>query len=148
MSIDIGIKNDNQEKIDLLGLGERCQGEVSLGDTIDGAPYRLWTADQFDASRPRASTYGISPILMAKRQSLNKERSQMIDALFFANASDTFVDIFSAPHQDEKTAHWMFESGSMTFFILTSSNAFTYHKKLSLLTGPPVLPALWTLGYH
>ena len=41
----------------------------------------------------------------------------------WANSSDTFVDIFEDPKQkDEKVIHWMSESGSLDFFILTSAS--------------------------
>lgn len=149
LSLDIGIKNEYSEHFDLIGLAERCQGELSLEETLDGPPFRLWTADHFDHDRPRYSTYGVSPILMAKRSSENDQRAQMVDAIFFANSSDTFVDVFEDPeNQEKKTAHWMFESGSLNFFILTASNPFIYHQKLNTLTGAPIFPALWTLGYH
>lgn len=79
----------------MFGLGSRCENRMSLENTIDWEPYRLWCADHFDGSRPKSSMYGVSPIILVKTKSGSPQIGQMVDAFFWANASDTFVDVFS-----------------------------------------------------
>ena len=79
----------------LYGLAERCEGKIDLEKTIDWEPYRLWASDHFNSSLNRSSMYGVAPILLAKRNQLPSEsKNDHIDAIFWCNSSDTFVDIF------------------------------------------------------
>jgi hypothetical protein len=56
----------------------------------------------------------------------------------WANSSDTFIDIFNDPKIDnKKVIHWMSESGSLTFFVLSSKNPQVHSQKLIYLTGDP-----------
>jgi alpha-glucosidase (family GH31 glycosyl hydrolase) len=62
--------------------------------------------------------YGVVPMIQVK-----KEGQSHIDAILWANSSDTFVDIFDDPnHKDKRVIHWMSESGSLDFFILSSES--------------------------
>ena len=80
---------------------------------------------------------------------VKKEGSTHIDSMLWANSSDTFIDIFNDPNnKDKKVIHWMSESGSLDFFILSSETPQQVSSKLIALTGKPQLPPLWALGYH
>ena len=63
LSFDISIGNGESDEYSIFGLGERCEGKLSLDNTIQWEPYRLWTADHFDGGKPKCSTYGVSPII-------------------------------------------------------------------------------------
>jgi len=66
--------------------------------------------------------------------------------MLWANASNTFVDVL---HKDNhKQLHWMSDSGQLEFFILSSVTPALVQTKLLQLTGKPLLPPLWSLGYH
>lgn len=100
--------------------------------------------------------YGVSPIIQVKTKSGSPQVSQIVDAFFWANASDTFVDVFSDNKDIDMTSsdyvsqslHWMSESGCLEFFIMTSGSPENFSRKLACLTGKPQLPPLWALGYH
>ena len=69
----------------------------------------------------------------------------MVDAFFWANASDTFVDVFSdnpdinmsSKDYTQQGLHWMSESGSLEFFIMSSASPENFSRKLACLTGKP-----------
>jgi hypothetical protein len=56
--------------------------------------------------------YGIVPMIQVK-----KEGSAQVDSMIWANASDTFVDVFSEfklqKDKTKRTLHWMSEAGSL-----------------------------------
>ena len=128
----------------MYGLAERCIGKITLENTIDWEPYRLWTADHYSGDLDRSSMYGVAPMIIIK-----KEGQPQIDSMLWANSSDTFVDLFDDPKDShKKIVHWMSESGALTFFLLSSKNPQIHSQKLIALTGTPQLPPLYALGYH
>lgn len=156
ISFDISIGNGESDEYSVFGLGERCEGKLSLENTIQWEPYRLWTSDHYASDRPKSSMYGIAPIVQVKTKSGNKQVGNMVDAFFWANASDTFIDVFSDNPDLDMTSsdfnqqgmHWMSESGQLEFYIMSSASPENFSRKLASLTGKPQLPPLWALGYH
>ncbi|KAJ7800000.1 glycoside hydrolase family 31 protein [Mycena olivaceomarginata] len=90
-------------------------------------PYRLYNADVFEylASSPM-SLYGSIPVLHA-------HSADSTVGIFHAVGSETWIDVSHASDKSTET-HWISESG-----ILDLTRG---------LTGTPVLPPHWSLGYH
>ena len=63
--------------------------------------------------------YGIVPMIQSK-----KKGKAPIGAMIWANASDTFVDIYDAETEEEnagsKRIHWMSEAGALEVFLISS----------------------------
>lgn len=156
ISFDISIGNGESDEYSIFGLGERCENKLSIENTIQWEPYRLWTADHYSKNRPKSSMYGISPIIQVKTKSGHPQVGKMVDAFFWANASDTFIDVFSdnkdiamdSKDYTQQGMHWMSEAGNLEFFIMSSATPENFSRKLACLTGKPQLPPLWALGFH
>ena len=63
LSFGVGVISKQDKETRLYGLAERCYGSISLPDTTDGSPYRLFTADHYSPDMPRQSMYGVVPLL-------------------------------------------------------------------------------------
>lgn len=59
--------------------------------------------------------YGIVPMIQTK-----KKGQPAIGAFLWANASDTFIDIFD--DNEKKKIHWMSEAGALEFYLLSSNS--------------------------
>ncbi|TFK26343.1 alpha glucosidase [Coprinopsis marcescibilis] len=104
-------------------------------------PYRLYNADVFEylASSP-VSLYGSIPLLHA-------HSADSTVAVFHVVGSETWIDV---SHRSEKSTetHWISESGILDLFILPGPTPEAVFRQYASLTGTPVLPAQWSLGYH
>ncbi|RXW18704.1 hypothetical protein EST38_g7152 [Candolleomyces aberdarensis] len=104
-------------------------------------PYRLYNADVFEylASSP-VSLYGSIPLMHA-----HSEDSTV--AVFHLVGSETWIDV---SHDSEKSTqtHWVSESGILDLFILPGPTPDEVFAQYARLTGTPVLPAQFSLGYH
>lgn len=104
-------------------------------------PYRLYNADVFEylASSP-VSLYGSIPLMHA-----HSEDSTV--AVFHVVGSETWIDV---SHDSEKSTqtHWVSESGILDLFILPGPTPDEIFAQYARLTGTPVLPAQFSLGYH
>lgn len=67
--------------------------------------------------------------------------------IFNAVGSETWIDV---SHRSEKSTetHWISESGILDLFLLPGPTPEDIFKQYTKLTGTPVLPAHWSLGYH
>jgi mannosyl-oligosaccharide alpha-1,3-glucosidase len=104
-------------------------------------PYRLYNADVFEylADSPM-SLYGSIPLMHA-------HSSQSTVAIFNAVGSETWIDV-SKPTEKSTSTHWISESGILDVFILPGPSPADVFAQYSRLTGTPVIPAHWALGYH
>ncbi|KAF8733635.1 Galactose mutarotase-like, partial [Rhizoctonia solani] len=68
--------------------------------------------------------------------------------VFLAVASETWIDISRTPDAAGTRTHWIAESGIIDLFILPGPSTQDIFSQYARLTGNPVLPALWSLGYH
>ena len=104
-------------------------------------PYRLYNADVFEylASSP-VSLYGSIPIMHA-------HSTDTTVGIFNAVASETWIDV---SHVSEKSTdtHWISESGILDLFLLPGPSPKDIFTQYSKLTGTPVIPPHWSLGYH
>jgi alpha 1,3-glucosidase len=104
-------------------------------------PYRLYNADVFEYEADSPMTlYGAIPLLHA-------HSDQSTVGFFNLIASETWIDVWYPSKSSAKT-HWLSESGVMDLFIFPGPTADDIFAQYSRLTGPPVLPAEWALGYH
>jgi alpha 1,3-glucosidase len=105
-------------------------------------PYRLYNLDVFEyEASSTMPLYGSIPLLHA-----HNEHSTL--GVFLAVGSETWIDIARTPDNAGTRTHWIAESGILDLFILPGPSAADIFSQYSRLTGNPVLPALWALGYH
>ncbi|KAJ6590144.1 glycoside hydrolase family 31 protein [Mycena vulgaris] len=104
-------------------------------------PYRLYNADVFEylASSPM-SLYGSIPVLHA-------HSADSTVGIFHAVASETWIDVGHASDKSTQT-HWISESGILDVFLMPGPTPADVFAQYSGLTGTPVLPPHWSLGYH
>jgi len=104
-------------------------------------PYRLYNLDVFEyEASSTISLYGSIPLLHA-----HSEHSTV--GIFNAIASETWIDV-SHPNPKSTLTHWISESGIMDVFLLPGPTPADIFSQYARLTGTPVLPAHWALGYH
>lgn len=104
-------------------------------------PYRLYNADVFEylASSP-VSLYGSIPVMHA-------HSTETTVGIFNAVASETWIDVSHVSEESTDT-HWISESGILDLFLLPGPSPEDIFKQYSKLTGTPVIPPHWSLGYH
>ncbi|KAL0955609.1 hypothetical protein HGRIS_001845 [Hohenbuehelia grisea] len=104
-------------------------------------PYRLYNADVFEyIASSTMSLYGSIPILHA-------HSADSTVGIFNAVASETWIDVSHASDKSTET-HWVAESGIMDIFLLPGPTPDDVFAQYAKLTGTPVIPAHWALGYH
>ena len=67
------------------------------------------------------------------------------------SAAETYVDILEyTPPGDRpgRLVNMITESGQLEFFMIAASTPRRIHKRLSTVTGFPMLPPLFSLGFH
>ncbi|KAJ7496651.1 glycoside hydrolase family 31 protein [Mycena latifolia] len=104
-------------------------------------PYRLYNADVFEylASSPM-SLYGSIPILHA-------HSADSTVGIFHAVGSETWIDV-AHPSDKSTQTHWISESGILDLFLMPGPTPADVFAQYAGLTGTPVLPPHWSLGYH
>ncbi|KAF8963588.1 alpha glucosidase [Flammula alnicola] len=141
LSLDINFPNHGSvygipQHATRLALPTTAGNEPTFTD-----PYRLYNADVFEylASSP-VSLYGSIPLMHA-------HSTESTVAVFHVVGSETWIDV-SHPSDKSTETHWISESGILDTFLLPGPTAEDVFKQYSRLTGTPVLPAQWSLGYH
>lgn len=86
------------------------------------------------------SLYGSIPLMYA-----HSVKSTV--GVFNAIASETWIDVGHATEKSTHT-HWISESGILDVFLLPGPTPVDIFAQYARLTGTPVLPAHWALGYH
>lgn len=109
-------------------------------------PYRLYNLDvfEYELNSPMA-LYGSIPFLLSHNP---------FDSVgvFWANPSDTWIDIV---YRDSDISHgnpssysqWVSESGMFDLYIFSGTPKIVL-SKYTRLTGKPLLPPIFSLGYH
>ena len=129
--IDIRYYNMNQ----LYGLPER-PSQLFLRD----GDYRLFNTDASLEAGSIKPTYGAIPML-------NGINRNFILTVFNNNSSDQYVEI-KTENELEKNILWFMEGGIIDLYLISDTNYYRNHKKISELAGYSILPPLWALGYH
>lgn len=86
------------------------------------------------------SIYGSIPVLHA-------HSTDSTVGIFNAVGSETWIDVAHASEKSTET-HWISESGILDLFLMPGPTPEDIFRQYSKLTGTPVLPAYWSLGYH
>ncbi|KAF9478104.1 glycoside hydrolase family 31 protein [Pholiota conissans] len=104
-------------------------------------PYRLYNGDVFEyLASSTTSLYGSIPLMHA-------HSTESTVAVFHVVGSETWIDVSHASDKSTET-HWISESGILDTFLLPGPTAEDVFRQYARLTGTPVLPAQWSLGYH
>lgn len=94
---------------------------------------------EYLASSPM-SLYGSIPLMYA-------HSTTSTVGVFHVVGSETWIDV-AHPKEGASTTHWVSESGILDTFILPGPTPEDVFAQYARLTGAPVLPAHWALGYH
>ncbi|KAJ6631405.1 glycoside hydrolase family 31 protein [Mycena sp. CBHHK59/15] len=104
-------------------------------------PYRLYNADVFEyLASSTMSLYGSIPVLHA-------HSADSTVGIFNAVGSETWIDVAHSSDKSTQT-HWISESGILDVFLMPGPTPADIFAQYSRLTGTPVLPPHWSLGYH
>lgn len=125
------------EDVKLTGLPERANS-INLADTED-TPLRLFNSDAFEyeADNP-IHLYGSIPYIVAHSPSYSA-------SILWANPSDTFVHIET--QENGRKCHFVSEGGFIDISVFIGDFR-KITKEYCQLTGFPVMPPLFALGYH
>ncbi|KAJ7072850.1 glycoside hydrolase family 31 protein [Mycena amicta] len=141
LSIDVSFPNHGT----IYGIPQHATTLALPTTTGDSAtftePYRLWNSDVFEyiASSPM-SLYGSIPVLHA-------HSADSTVGIFHAVGSETWIDVSHPTDKSTKT-HWISESGILDIFLMPGPTPDEIFAQYARLTGTPVLPPHWSLGYH
>ncbi|KAI9311317.1 glycosyl hydrolases family 31-domain-containing protein [Dichotomocladium elegans] len=148
----------------VYGIPEHASS-LSLKETRGGEnaytePYRLYNTDVFEyAVDSPTSLYGAVPLMVAHRVGASA-------GVFWMNPSETWVDIIKTKSEPkssmqkvlsfgkkpaEKTStktHWISEAGVLDVFVFFGPSTKDILRQYTRLTGRPVLPQEFSLGYH
>ena len=142
----------------LFGLPEHADSfrlRDTRKDKKNQDPYRLYNLDVFEYELDETmALYGSIPWVMAHNQKMNF-------GILWLNPSETWVDIqyqksgwFESKTNEKSgsekasTAHFMSESGVLDIFIMNGPTPQQTLNQLTLVSGRPAMPSLWSLGYH
>ncbi|KAJ7062400.1 glycosyl hydrolases family 31-domain-containing protein [Mycena amicta] len=141
LSIDVSFPNHGT----IYGIPQHATTLALPTTTGDSAtftePYRLWNSDVFEyiASSPM-SLYGSIPVLHA-------HSANCTVGIFHAVGSETWINVSHPTDKSTKT-HWTSESGILDIFLMPGPTPDETFAQYARLTGIPVLPPHWSLGYH
>lgn len=114
---------------------------LSLSSTLGGEPIRFWNTDINEyAIGNGMSMYGAVPILFAH----SLERTQ---SLYWANPSETWVDIDHSEDKSYSDVRFISEGGHINVYLFLGTPA-EISNSMTQLTGRPLLPPLFGIAYH
>lgn len=91
--------------------------------------------------------YGAVPIM-------HGHSSKAHTAVLWLNAAETFVDVDDRTEGKlitstiGKASHWISESGVIDVFLFAARTPAPVHQSYARVTGLPLLPPRWSIGYH
>ncbi|ODV87756.1 glycoside hydrolase family 31 protein [[Candida] arabinofermentans NRRL YB-2248] len=141
----------------VYGIPEHADS-LSLKDTTDSEPYRLFNVDIFEyETQSKYPMYGSIPFMIA----VSPESSA---GIFWINSADTYVDIrkeesnieeetdqqvlSSKDNLEKVETHWMSENGIIDVVLIVKNNPQSVSQSYGKLTGFTTLPNMFSLGYH
>lgn len=131
----------------VYGIPERT-ASFSLRDTADvyrqslSEPYRLYNLDVsgYELDDP-LGLYDAVPLLIGRGH-------KTVAGIFWHNSSETYVDIKSNALANGRKCHWYSETGLADIFLLAGPTATDFFQQYLRLTGRPVMPPRFALGYN
>jgi alpha 1,3-glucosidase len=114
---------------------------LSLPDTTQGEPIRFYNTDinEFEVNNGM-SMYGAVPFVLA--HSLDRSAG-----LFWANPSETWVDIKHSEDKEYSDARFISEGGYIDVYVFTGTPK-DISDEYTQLTGRPMLAPRFSLAYH
>lgn len=105
-------------------------------------PYRMYNLDvfEFELNEPMA-LYGNIPFLIGPGL-------EGVSAIFWHNPTETYIDISESNPNGESESYWMSEAGVVDLFIFPGNDLDEIYLQYTDITGRPILPPLFSLGYH
>lgn len=123
----------------VYGIPEHAD-TFALKETTDSDPYRLFNVDIFEyETQSKFPMYGLIPFMIAHKPGHSA-------GVLWLSAADTYVDI--ARSNDAIKTHWFSESGIIDVIVMIGKDPLEVSKKYGALLGNPLLPQLFSLGYH
>ena len=114
---------------------------LSLQDNMN---YRLMNLDVFEYKLDdTGGIYGSIPFLM----SLNSNKDYGTSGMLWLNSADTTVSIYSSKISG-KSVLWASKAGIVDVFFFHGSTPEDVQRQHSSITGPVLMPPLFSLGYH
>ena len=120
-------------------------------------PYRLYNSDVFGYDvNDTFPLYAAVPFAYAHQSRRGGETT----GIFLHNGADTYVDVAYLTEEEVAvpgmigtptpmpSTQWVVEAGCLDFFLLTEESPHALLDTYYTLTGRPVLPPKWSLGYH
>ncbi|QPG73740.1 hypothetical protein FOA43_001053 [Brettanomyces nanus] len=148
--------------IDLIGFSHvygipEHADSLSLKDTSDTEPYRLFNVDIFEYPvQSKYPMYGSIPFMVGVKPEASV-------GIFWVNSADTYVDITKTAlsYVDDKaidpiegvdfssvSTHWMSENGILDVILIAKDTPSEVSSCYGALTGYVELPNIFSLGYH
>lgn len=124
----------------VYGIPEHADS-LSLKDTKDDDPYRLFNVDIFEyETQSKLPMYGSIPLMIGVSPKCSA-------SIFWINAADTYIDINKISN-DKVQTHWMSENGIVDVVLAIKPTTSDINKSYSLLTGTANLPNFFSIAYH
>ncbi|VEU22614.1 DEKNAAC103466 [Brettanomyces naardenensis] len=155
VALDFGFVGYNH----VYGIPEHADS-LSLKDTTDGEPYRLFNVDIFEYPvQDRYQMYGSIPFMVAVKPGSSA-------GIFWVNSADTYVDIKKNGEEDmvderkiiienssrssssSVQTHWMSENGVLDVILMVKDTPAEISRAYGSLTGYVSLPNMFSIGYH
>lgn len=137
----------------VYGIPEHADS-LSLKDTSEGEPYRLFNVDIFEyETQSKLPMYGSIPFMIGVN-------SETTTGIFWVNSADSYIDIkkniFSNTNSRSLAetevstvdTHWMSENGIIDVILMVKKTSLEMNKSYGSLTGFTSLPNLFSIGYN
>jgi alpha 1,3-glucosidase len=131
----------NGENIRLSGLPSHTL-TLSLPDTNERDPIRFFNTDMNHYGLDETmSMYGCIPFIFGHSET-------RYHGLFWANSSETWVDITNKEDKKECDARFVSEGGYIDFYMFTENKPKDIPYNFTNLTGKPIFLPRFALAYH
>ena len=139
-------QHDYESGNDIVKMSQQVPSGVcyyGLGDkpanmNLRGQRFQNWGSDTYGYEKGTDPLYKNIPFFQVLHQ-------RIAHGIFFDNTFKAFFD-FAAERADV-TSFWA-EGGEMNYYFFYGPTLLEVTQEYTLLTCPPELPPLWTLGYH
>jgi len=133
----VAFKTRHFQTSNCYGIPERMN-KAKLKD----GEYRLFNADKaFHKPESCENLYGSIPLIYSQHY-------EFFSGVLINNPSEGIVEIKTDNElKNEKEIIWLFNSGNTSMYLFSDEKSKIFYKN-ALITGFPLLPPLFSLGYH